>query len=167
MSSFSTFLSKIKLIFLSMEHYRFALTFFNVATTYNILQRVYDRYITHQERNMDTRITPDYAKQKRRNKIRSNVIFSILSCLWFKKLPKSFRQFIVLHLLVRSGYDLIKLLKYDEEYGGKIPLVPYDDIWILSIILSLIAAAMCHYPAIIDRGYYKFLLKWEITHRNN
>ena len=151
--------SKMKNIFWSMDHYRFSKIFFNVAMSYYILGRLYDRYVIVKERKMDTKISKNYAKRKKKLKIFSNVIFSMISCLWFKKLPKKFRHFLVLHLLVRSGYDLIKLLKYDNDYKV-IPNIAYDEIWILSIILCIIAVAMCHYPSIIDGGYYKFLLKW-------
>eukprot|EP01084_Bolivina_argentea_P065933 120196_1 len=64
-ASMSTFFSKIKPILFTMEHYRFALTFCNVCSTINILQRIYDRYIIQKEKKMDTKISPSYAKQKK------------------------------------------------------------------------------------------------------
>ena len=54
------------------------------------------------------------ASQKRRRKMRANVVAAMASCLWFERLPTGLRHLIVLHLLVRSGHDMLKLVTSDD-----------------------------------------------------
>merc|ERR1719464_639321 len=94
LSSFSAFRAAMKPIFFTMEHFRFAMVFFNMASTYHMLQRVYDGYVRRRERKMDRNTVRSqlYALQKRRHKIRANVLAAMTSCLWFKRLPTGFRH---------------------------------------------------------------------------
>lgn len=115
-------LSKLKQIFFTLNHYRFASSLGSATATY--------AFITH----YFTKQQPQNSERNDNVKIKMFAI--IVSLIWLRGIPKSFRETIVLHLFVRSVYDLIKLLKYDNEYK-MLPNIPNDEMFLGAASLTV------------------------------
>eukprot|EP01083_Nonionella_stella_P299256 1015758_1 len=142
-----TLLSKIKQIFFTFEHYQFATVVASATVTYSFITQ-----FLCQQSSSNT----DADKKK---EVKMKILAITIAMLWFKQLPKEFREMVVLHLFVRAVYDLIKVYKYDDEYRI-LPHIPYDEVWIGAVPFTVIGYGIYHNPWLFDEGFYKFILKW-------
>ena len=153
----NSYLSNLKQIFFTMNHYRFASSISSATATYSLINHL---MLTnkHQPQPQQQQSQPE-SSNINKTELRIKLLAIITSMTWFKFLPKQFREMIVLHLFVRAVYDLIKLYKYDPEYRI-LPSIPHDEIYIGAAALTGIGYGIYHNPWIFDEGYYKFILKW-------
>eukprot|EP01083_Nonionella_stella_P088557 246884_1 len=147
-------LSKMKQIFFTLEHYQFAGCIASATATYSFITRF---LLTKSSVQPSTETNPN--KNGKKMELKIKILAITISMIWFKALPKQFREMVVLHLFVRAVYDLIKLYKYDDEYRI-LPHIPYDEVWIGALPFTVMGYGIYHNPWLFDEGFYKFILKW-------
>ena len=147
----NTLLAKLKQIFFTLNHYQFASSIGSATATYAFITQ----YLT---KNPSQSIeTAEHKATK--YELRIKVLAIVISMIWLRSLPKQFREMIVLHLFVRAFHDLIKLLKYDNEYKI-LPNIPNDEAFVCAASLTAVGYGIYHNPWIFDESFYKFILKW-------
>eukprot|EP01084_Bolivina_argentea_P097918 176009_1 len=154
----NTLISKLKQIFLTLNHYQFASTIGLTTVTYTWITNFLHKKQPPPLSDIDEHNPLNtFIINKSETKIKLLAI--TIAMTWFKALPKEFREMIVLHLFIRAIYDLIKLFKYDNEYKI-LPQIPHDEMYIGAATLTTVGYGIYHNPWIFDQGFYKFILKW-------
>ena len=151
----SSWISAIQQLLITRDHFKFGLTLSAGTATYHLLHRALSSksspYCTSSTNTKPVRI------DKKELSIR--LLAVTVSILWFKSFPKEFRDSVVLHLFVRAVYDVIKMWKYDKDYGF-LPHIPNDEAYVGAAALTVVGYCIYHNPWLFDESFYRFILKW-------